>query len=336
MILRNYYVWAKNSWAGVSKATASPENLIDVDGTKRAVLWNNSNNNTYASPNYSHSKLGVVAGVGTTSPKEDDYKLEEQLLTLSNVSISSNTVVDKDYKIHIIVTYSAVYTGETDTVISEVGITKDICDLNVSYATVLLTRQILASPIAVSNGDSFAFQTEIVLAPNSEDVLRNYMAWGAAAWAYPSISSPTPLGLYKTDGTACPSLYSNYYSGYEDTGYNNHIHTDIGMIIGTGTKAVDVTDYSLEEQVTDLIGGRTNVISVLDENNDIHITVTSTCMYTGEEDITITEVGITKSLWQARGNSSSYLMSRSLLSAPISVKTGDAITVQKEIVFRAN
>jgi hypothetical protein len=109
--------------------------------------------------------------------------------------------------------------------------------------------------------------------------------------------------------------------------------TNRGIIIGTGTTAVSLADYSLASQTTALRyeSMPSSNISPLDmtDPNVWKFTVFRQFTNTGTTPITITEIGLVKEDKIGR-----FLIARDVLPTPITVDPNDVIIIQYLIRFR--
>lgn len=96
-----------------------------------------------------------------------------------------------------------------------------------------------------------------------------------------------------------------------------------GVIFGTGTTAPTVDDYCLSGSLITTITATASVSIEHDENG---FTATATYMLTntGDNDITIGEVGIIASLFSNTSTDSRYktLLERSVLDTPVTIRSG--------------
>ena len=106
--------------------------------------------------------ISFRVGTGTTEPTIDDYGLANDVTSsFTGMTVSVSSVVSEGAK----VVYLASGTNNTgsDITIKEVGIAKDVKkgeSGSPTVSTVLLTRDVLASPITVEAGQGFAFTYE--------------------------------------------------------------------------------------------------------------------------------------------------------------------------------
>lgn len=104
---------------------------------------------------------------------------------------------------------------------------------------------------------------------------------------------------------------------------------DLVVLLGKGTTEVTVDDYCLADDITDTISNKNTTVNVTsDENLKTIIVVTGTNLT--NEPITITEVGIKKTL--STGNTGTFdtLLVRKLLDTPLEVPSNKHFTLSFE------
>lgn len=94
----------------------------------------------------------IVLGTGNTEPNENDYKLSGTVIELTNQT--TNIVTrgwNKDGSMEIL--YKVTGTPTSDATISEIGLVKQFYTSNYQdSADALLAREVLDTPIAITNG----------------------------------------------------------------------------------------------------------------------------------------------------------------------------------------
>ena len=122
------------------------------------VLSNGRANSSYSSSYYQYS--GILLGTGTTTPTFDDVALESPLLTLDPVGNPSYTL-DRDNGLFRWVMTVRNNTA-SDISFSEVGLViARIPSSGVFNNYILLTRDVLSSPITVPAGEDRTISVEI-------------------------------------------------------------------------------------------------------------------------------------------------------------------------------
>lgn len=104
--------------------------------------------------NISFSKCAIYLGTGNVTPTIDDYKLSGELVT-GLTSQGKNTTATNNS-----ITFSAIATNNTESpvTIKEIG----LGGYNNSWSfVVLLTRDVLATPVTLNTGDSKTFSITI-------------------------------------------------------------------------------------------------------------------------------------------------------------------------------
>ena len=167
MILNNYkYLRIYAETVDVSSQTLTTQ-MKDFDGnnvTYYPYVANQSSglNATYANRIIKHN-IYAVLGKGNTEPTIDDYRLSDSIMgNLSNVSITQNTeIIDVDGKPATKITLNIIGYNNTsnDISVSEYGITAHVFYSSSSasqYKDVLLSRDVLSTPIVLEAGKGFA------------------------------------------------------------------------------------------------------------------------------------------------------------------------------------
>ena len=118
--------------------------------------------------------------------------------------------------------------------------------------------------------------------------------------------------------------YSTLY-----TSYNANI-----LYFGTGTKEATVSDYKLQSPIEDDVFTPGSASTTRNTNYPGNYTITQSFVYTGNADVTITEVGLINSVEKSGSSSSGYarlLMAREVLENPITVSKGQQFVVTMTI-----
>lgn len=116
----------------------------------------NYNNNTIISAeSLSFQKCEIYLGTGNVTPTIDDYKLSGELIT-SLVSQELSTTANNNS-----ITFSAIATNnsESPVTIKELGLGG--YDSSSTPSVILLTRDVLATPVTLNTGDSKTFSITI-------------------------------------------------------------------------------------------------------------------------------------------------------------------------------
>lgn len=151
----------KTTGGEVYKPTSS--NYIDLPtigglGASCNICTSGTNyNSTSITPgNFNFIKCEIYLGTGNVTPTIDDYKLSGELIT-SLVSQNLNTTVNNNSII-----FSAIATNNTENpvTIKELGLGGYYNTGNISFV-ILLTRDVLATPVTLNTGDSKTFSITI-------------------------------------------------------------------------------------------------------------------------------------------------------------------------------
>lgn len=153
MLTNNYKKWLTH----ISSDRSSVNRTYKfIDGAEQQTSMAN---NTAKFLNYSSSipttqnyNSTIFVGSGNTTPTREDYKLEsiiEENLTVvsANENLTGNNIVlDKTF----------TYSGTQDITIAEIGLyKKTIVSSTGMYNTICFVREVLDTPITISNGDTF-------------------------------------------------------------------------------------------------------------------------------------------------------------------------------------
>ena len=112
----------------------------------------NANSSTVGKQNTNILNGYIVLGNGNTEPTENDYKLSGTVISLTNQTTEVVTQGwGKDDSMEIL--YKVTGTPTSDATISEIGLVKHFLSNDYSgSADVLLAREVLATPITITNG----------------------------------------------------------------------------------------------------------------------------------------------------------------------------------------
>lgn len=136
-------------------------NSPQIDGLSSncniCTIGTNYNSTSITSGNFSFSGCEIYLGTGNVTPTIDDYKLSGELVT-GLTSQGQDTTANNNS-----ITFSAIATNNTESpvTIKEIGLG--------GYFTgstpfvVLLTRDVLATPVTINTGDSKTFSITIDL-----------------------------------------------------------------------------------------------------------------------------------------------------------------------------
>ena len=150
------YYSSGQRWYNFNPANNTGISSDNSEYQMRSSLYNISNNNyCYYGLNVSSvgagSKCGVIIGDGDTAPTIDDYCLAGNIITdfTATSSISSSISNGKAIATG---TYSITNTGAVAFTIREIGLSR--ANTNSSSVRVLLTRDVLQTPITIDPGDT--------------------------------------------------------------------------------------------------------------------------------------------------------------------------------------
>ena len=117
------------------------------------------NKQTYYDMTKGSSTSGLVTfglGSGTKEPSIDDFSLESVFAdNVFTVETFNYNVENNSYKPKYMFTIIYKYTGADTITISEVGMFTKLAQTNDDYAAIMLAREVLETPITVSNNDIF-------------------------------------------------------------------------------------------------------------------------------------------------------------------------------------
>ena len=128
----------------------SPSALGSFRCDSPSYHFNLNTNSGYAGTN-------IVFGNGNTAATYDDYNLETEYAVSSNYTHLGTTVAKalKSDASGVLTTVTSNFTAITDLTIKEIGLAGNINVSGNSYATVLISREVLSTPISVSAGNGF-------------------------------------------------------------------------------------------------------------------------------------------------------------------------------------
>ena len=126
----------------------SPNCNICTSGT-------NYNNTSITSRYFDFTGCEIYLGTGNVTPTIDDYKLSGELVTGLTSQEKSTTATNNS------ITFSAIATNNTESpvTIKEIGL-GGYYD-NGTFFAILLTRDVLATPVTLNTGDSKTFSITI-------------------------------------------------------------------------------------------------------------------------------------------------------------------------------
>jgi hypothetical protein len=169
MILKNYWTILNDITTKANAEDSIYGNITDITGTDRKYNIG-GNNSTYAmkgviSNANMKGDISCRLGTGTTDPTINDFSLVTDVTTcFTGITVQHSTVVT-DNGAKVVYVISGTNNISEDITIREVGITKGVkygSSSSPSTFTILLTRDVLASPITVPAGQGFAFTYEWV------------------------------------------------------------------------------------------------------------------------------------------------------------------------------
>ncbi len=156
MLTENYKRWINGvQTANSGTGDFTPSGLVNTSGQAASVAGDSRNRNwiwnpTFAYDNNTNMYSSIFVGTGNTTPEaETNYTLDSVCTDCSNDSgsMTFNSATGK-----ITCTKTFTYTGAEPTEIKEIGLFKCIWN---SGQPILMAREVLATPISVSNGDTF-------------------------------------------------------------------------------------------------------------------------------------------------------------------------------------
>lgn len=105
--------------------------------------------------NFAFAGYQIYLGTGNVTPTTDDYKLSGDLITGLTSQAQSGTATNTS------ITFSAIATNNTNApvTIKEIGLGG--CNTSTKACVVLLTRDVLATPVTLNVGDSKMFSVTI-------------------------------------------------------------------------------------------------------------------------------------------------------------------------------
>ena len=164
-------------------------------------------------------------------------------------------------------------------------------------------------------------------------VLSNFFKWMYSAVLYPR------YGGWSEDNTGIKNINGESITigraGYVNEATRTQSLNDMSIYIGSGNTPPTTTDYKLEAAITSIAGGEISQARTCDNGNAKAIFI-YTGTYTGEQEVTITEIGICKNMYYSTGiNTTPVLFTRSLLDSPLTLNNGDRFSVQTELVIGA-
>lgn len=106
------------------------------------------------------------------------------------------------------------------------------------------------------------------------------------------------------------------------------------LYFGTGTKEATVSDYKLQSPIEGDVFTPGSASTIHNNNYPGSYTITQSYVYTGDSDVTITEIGLINSVSKSANSSDGYarlLMAREVLENPITVSKGQQFVVTMTI-----
>lgn len=165
-------------------------------------------------------------------------------------------------------------------------------------------------------------------------------------WGSNTQPGAVPTVMVATDGTAFTNLLSDNVRGASTDTFIRiaepfqplHNWT---LLVGTGTTAPDIDDYSLEADVTSSFTSRTQSINfTTNEEGHFVVTIEWTGTNNTGEDITITEIGARKPFTDSTKTTSIFssdvtdrnaLMMRYILDNPVTIPASSGGTINVKI-----
>lgn len=95
---------------------------------------------------------GVIIGDGDVTPDYDDYNLSGTQITTFTATTAVSSVIDSNHHITVIATYNITNTGVSDFTVKEIGIAYGAADGTAN--SILMTRDLLITPVTISPGDT--------------------------------------------------------------------------------------------------------------------------------------------------------------------------------------
>ena len=163
MLTLNYKRWVNEVQVqNTGSGDFTPSGFIKEDGTAASVagdarnrIWNFNFTKAYSSNLEQYSNIYV--GTGNTTPETETNVTLDSILTTNITDVSGTASVDSSTgKLTITKTFS--YSGSSDVEIKEIGLYKGVWN---SGQPILMAREVLETPITVSNGDSFVVSMTI-------------------------------------------------------------------------------------------------------------------------------------------------------------------------------
>ncbi|RLG80404.1 MAG: hypothetical protein DRO40_11225 [Thermoprotei archaeon] len=108
-----------------------------------------------------------------------------------------------------------------------------------------------------------------------------------------------------------------------------------GLMVGNGSKAFEVDDYSLDSKIphgsnaNQLVYGETTVENVVDDGSKLYFRIIRTFSNNSGSSITVTEVGLA-----VAGADNKPLIARDVLDSPVTVPNGGTLTVRYIIQYQ--
>jgi len=147
-----------------------------------------------------------------------------------------------------------------------------------------------------------------------------------------------------TEGTAYTEWYTTTYTYGGGTPMGAKAPDDddsYGIMVGSGTKTVEIDDYSLESKISHGTGSGqldydTHTISISEEAGQVKVEITRTFKNVSGTTVTVSEVGLgVRNYWkQSTGVAKDlkFLIVRDVLDTPQNVLDGGSLTVKITII----
>lgn len=170
-------------------------------------------------------------------------------------------------------------------------------------------------------------------------ILNNYWKW---LYELRDGFSVSEQSLVKTD-TTIKNLSGNYIKIVKRANlnaytiipiiYNFTLRNNLSIRVGSGTNAESADDYNLGDDKTAQISNYTNTINVSFTDNSLKAVISVSGVNNSETPITISEVGIVKTLGTGYNSSletDNVLIARKLLTTPLTVGAGNSFSLTFE------
>lgn len=95
---------------------------------------------------------GVIIGDGDVAPAYDDYDLSGSQITDFTATTAVTSVIDSNHHIIVTATYNITNTGASSFTVKEIGMAFGASDGTAN--SILMTRDLLATPVTIAPGDT--------------------------------------------------------------------------------------------------------------------------------------------------------------------------------------